>query len=107
MIKLNRQKTTITLDPENVETAKKNCKKKQISLSRLIDNYLVFFNEPKLYCFNCGESFESGDADVCPQCSYVTCSHCDACGCDLSSETRQAIFYMRKVYEDLLSGRIK
>jgi cytochrome c-type biogenesis protein CcmH/NrfF len=37
----------------------------------------------------------------------MRCPKCNACGCKLSEETIAAIFHMRKVYEDLLAGRIK
>ena len=106
---MNRSKTklTITVDKTVVERAKKVAKEKRIPLSRLIENFLDFFSKPEVYCFQCGEKFDSVEAELCAKCGWMICPNCKVCRCGLDEETAVAVFHMRRVYENLLAGRVK
>jgi hypothetical protein len=109
---MNRQKTpskarqTVTLDKNILDEAKKVCDSKHIPLSGAIENFLEFFAKPWVYCFKCGEKFYA-DAELCPKCGWLKCPKCGACRCGLDDDTAVAVFHMRRVYEDLLGGRVK
>jgi len=100
-------KLTITVDEEVLNLAKNVSELKNIPLSRLIENYLRFLSKPEFYCFKCGAKFSVDEVEVCPKCGWMKCPNCNACRCVLSEETAIAVFHMRRVYEDLLCGRIK
>jgi len=102
-----RAKLTITVDKKILEEAKMVSKEKRIPISRLIENFLQFFSEPWVYCFKCGERFSSTESELCPKCGWMICPKCKVCRCGLSEETAIAVFHMRRVYEDLLAGRVK
>ena len=102
-----KTKLTLTVDKNIVEKAKKVAEQKRIPISRLIENFLDFFAKPEVYCFKCGEKFNSVEAELCPKCGWMICPKCNVCRCGLNEETAVAVFYMRKVYEDLLAGRVK
>ena len=102
-----KTKLTLTIDKGVLEKAKNVAKKKRIPLSRLIENFLDFFAMPEVYCFKCGEKFSSNEAELCPKCGWMICPKCKVCRCGLDDETAVAVFHMRRVYEDLLSGRVK
>jgi len=100
-------KLTITVDKNVLDEAKKVSEKKRVPLSGAIENFLEFFSNPGVYCFKCGERFSSTDAELCPKCGWMICPKCKVCRCGLSEETAVAVFHMRRVYEDLLAGRVK
>jgi len=100
-------KLTITVDKDILGEAKKIAEQKNIPISRLINNFLAFLIKPYVYCFKCGEKFESLSAQLCLKCGWLICPKCKTCGCHLSDETKAAVFNMRRVYEDLLAGRVK
>ena len=102
-----KTKLTLTVDEEILNRAKETAEKKHIPLSRLIENFLDFFSAPYVYCFKCGAKFSSVEADLCAKCGWMKCPKCGVCRCDLEEDTAVAIFHMRRVYEDLLAGRIK
>ena len=102
-----KTKLTITVDEDVVEEAKRISDEKHIPLSRAIENFLKFFTKPEVYCFKCGDKFDVTKTDVCPKCGWLICPKCKACRCKLSDEIAAAVFHMRKVYEDLLGGRVK
>ena len=102
-----KERLTVTVDGEILRKAKKEAKRKRIPVSRLIENFLGFFANPKVYCFKCGERFGSTDAKLCPKCGWMNCPECKACRCKLSEETAIAVFHMRRIYEELLSSRVK
>ena len=102
-----KAKLTLTIDEEILNKAKKTAEGKHIPVSRLVENFLEFFIEPHVYCFKCGEKFSSADVNLCAKCGWLTCPHCGVCRCGLNEETAVAVFHMRRVYEDLLSGRVK
>jgi len=104
---VSKIKLTITVDKKILENAKNVSRNRRIPLSRVIENFLCFFANPKVYCFKCGEKFTANDSEVCPKCGWMICPKCRACRCGLSEETAIAIFHMRRVYEDLLAGRVK
>ena len=104
---MSKLRLTLTIDRDVLNKAKKAAEKKHIPLSRLIENFLDFFSEPYVYCFKCGEKFSSVEADLCAKCGWMKCPKCGVCRCDLEEDTAVAIFHMRRVYEDLLAGRIK
>ena len=70
-------------------------------------NDLEFFMDPKVYCFHCGEPFTSSETSLCPKCGWMKCPKCGVCRCDLDDDVAEAVFHMRKVYEDLVIGRVK
>jgi len=102
-----KTKLTLSISKEILKGAKLAAEKRHIPVSRLVENFLEFFANPKIYCFKCGEKFSAADTKVCPKCGWLVCPRCGACGCGLSEDTATALFYMRKVYEDLLIGRVK
>ena len=102
-----KARLTLTVDNRVLKRAKEAADRKRIPLSRLIENFLIFFASPEVYCFKCGERFRSTETELCLKCGWMRCPKCNACGCKVSEETAAAIFHMRKVYEDLLAGRIK
>jgi hypothetical protein len=102
-----KTKLTLSIDKNILEAAKLAADQKHIPLSRLVENFLSFFAKPYVYCFKCGERFSVSDAKVCAKCGWLICPKCKACGCGLKEETAIGVFHMRKVYEDLLAGRVK
>jgi hypothetical protein len=102
-----RVKLTITLDGTILSRAKTVADQKHIPLSRLIENFLQFLVNPHVYCFKCGERFDSSNSKICLKCGWIICPKCGACGCGLSEETIAAVYHMRRVYEDLLAGKVK
>jgi len=98
---------TITLEKEILEKAKKEAKEKRIPLSRVIEKFLKFFANPEVYCFKCGKKFGVSEAELCPKCGWMICPECKACRCELGEEAAIAVFHMRRVYEELLVGRVK
>jgi len=103
----SKAKLTLTIDKNVLDKAKKIAIQKRIPISQLVENFLDFFSNPQVYCFKCGEVFSSSKADLCPKCGWLLCPKCGVCHCGLNEETAIAVFYMRRVYEDLLSGRVK
>ncbi|MEM3660243.1 MAG: DUF6364 family protein [Thermoproteota archaeon] len=103
----SKTKLTVTIDEKVLAGAKKACEGKRIPLSRAVENFLQFFANPEVYCFKCGEKFSAAEAKICPKCGWMICPKCKICRCGLSEETAVAVFHMRRVYEDLLAGRVK
>ena len=93
-----KTKLTVTIDRKILNEAKKLAARKRIPLSRLIENYLQFFINPRVYCFKCGKKFSAKEAELCPKCGWMICSHCKSCRCGLSEETAVAIFCMKSYY---------
>jgi hypothetical protein len=106
-MKSSKAKLTVTIEREILDKAKVVAEEKRIPISRLIENFLNFLTNPYVYCFKCGERFYSSNSKVCIKCGWLICPKCGACGCGLSEEAASAIFHMRRVYEDLLAGRVK
>jgi hypothetical protein len=103
----SKAKLTLTVDKNILGKAKKVAEQKRIPISRLIEGFLDFFAEPEVYCFKCGEKFNSVEAELCAKCGWMICPKCKVCRCGLNEETAVAVFHMRRVYEDLLVGRVK
>jgi len=103
----HKTKLTITVSGNVLKEAKKVSALKNIPLSRVIESFLKFFAKPEVYCFKCGEKFSVDEAKLCPKCGWMVCPKCGVCRCDLNEETAIAVFHMRRVYEDLLVGRVK
>jgi len=102
-----KQKFTTTIGKNILEKAKKTSQEKHIPLSGVIENFLKFFADPWIYCFKCGEKFDAKEGEFCPKCGWVRCPKCGACRCGLEEDTAVAVFHMRRVYEDLLAGRVR
>jgi len=102
-----KTKLTVSIDEDVLKAAKKTASEKRIPVSRLIENYLKFLTKPEVYCFKCGEKFSAVESEVCHKCGWLVCTKCKACRCVLSEDAAVAVFHMRKVYEDLLGGRVK
>jgi len=102
-----KTKLTISIDRKLLQDAKAEAARKHIPISGLIENFLEFFVRPQVYCFKCGEKFGAGDAKVCPKCGWLACTKCKVCGCELTQEATVTAYHMRKVYEQLLGGRVK
>lgn len=107
MNKSSKERLTVTVDREILQRAKKQAERKGIPVSKLIENFLSFFVNPRIYCFKCGEQFTADESELCPKCEWMLCPRCNACRCNLSEESIKAVFHMRRVYEDLLVGRVK
>jgi hypothetical protein len=103
----SREKLTLTIDKAVIQKAKRAADEKHIPLSRLIENFLEFLADPRVYCFKCGEEFDSTKSTLCPKCGWMICPECKVCRCGLEEETAVAVFHMRRVYENLLAGRVK
>jgi len=101
-----REKITTTIDRKILEKAKKICEDKHFTMAGIIENFLSFFVDPWVYCFNCGEKFYVREGELCPKCGWLKCPKCGTCRCELDEKTAIAVFHMRRVYEDLLIGRI-
>ena len=102
-----KARVTLTIDQQVLEKAKKIAEEKHIPISGLVEKFLDFFGEPLVYCFKCGEKFASSDSELCPKCGWMKCPECGVCTCELDEDVAIAVFHMRRVYEDLLSGRVK
>ena len=102
-----KSRLTVTIDEDVLKEAKMAAKDKHVPLSRLLENFLRFFIDPEVYCFKCGKKFKSTKAELCAKCGWMKCSECGVCRCGLNEETAIAVFHMRRVYEDLLTGRVK
>lgn len=102
-----KTKLTLSINEEILNEARRIAEEKRIPLSRAVENFLEFFAKPKVYCFKCGEKFYVDEAELCPKCGWLVCPKCKACRCGLNEETAIAVFHMRRVYEDLLTGRVK
>ena len=100
-------KLTVTVEQKVLEEAKKVSEEKHIPLSGAIENFLEFFSNPWVYCFKCGEKFNTREAELCAKCGWLKCPKCGVCRCGLDENTAVAVFHMRRVYEDLLIGRVK
>lgn len=97
----------MTITDTVYEEAKRLFEEKNIRLSRIIENFLKFFINPWIYCFTCGERFNVNETELCPKCGWLVCPKCKACRCGLNEDIAVAVFHMRRVYEDLLGGRVK
>jgi hypothetical protein len=102
-----KTKLTLSIDKNILTAAKKACDERRIPISRLVEKFLSWVTEPEVFCFRCGRKLVSSDAKICPKCGWMICAKCKACGCKLSGETATAVFHMRRIYEELLCGRIK
>ena len=102
-----KSRLTVTIDSTVLQEAKKHAREKNIPMSRLVENFLRFFSNPTVYCFQCGEEFSSSESELCPKCGWMTCPSCSKCRCELDEGVAVAVFHMRKVYEDLVGGRVK
>ena len=102
-----KARLTITINQDVLEKAKKLAEEKHIPVSGLVENFLDFFRNPKVYCFKCGEGFFSSESELCLKCGWMKCPKCGVCRCDLDEDVAIAVFHMRRVYEDLLIGRVK
>jgi len=102
-----KTKLTLSINKDVLRKAKKAAEEKNVSLSRAVENFLEFLAEPHVYCFKCGEKFNSANARLCPKCGWLICPKCKTCRCGLNEEIATSVFHMRRVYEDLLSGRVK
>jgi len=101
-----KEKLTTTIDKQVLENAKKICEEKHIPIAGILENFLSFFTNPWVYCFDCGKKFYVKDGELCAKCGWIKCPKCGACRCGLDERTAVAVFHMRRVYEDLLIGRI-
>ncbi len=104
---MGRVKLTLSLDREVVENAKAKASLYGVSLSRIVEDFLRFYFNPYVYCFTCGVRFAVSEGEVCPSCGWLKCPSCGACRCSLGDEAAVVAFRLRKVYEDLLHGRLK
>jgi len=103
----SKARLNITVNKSVLDEAKKAAERKNVTISRAVENFLRFFAKPEVYCFKCGEKFSSEEAKLCPKCGWMICPECGVCRCNLSEDVAIAVFHMRRVYEDLLAGRVK
>lgn len=102
-----KAKLTLSIDKAALDRAKTIAEVKHVPLSRAVENFLEFFAKPEVYCFKCGVKFNSYDAELCPKCGWLVCPSCEVCRCGLDEDAAVAVFHMRRVFEDLLVGRVK
>jgi ribosomal protein L37E len=102
-----KTKLTLSIDEDVLRRAKKVVEEKKVSLSGVVENFLEFLTEPHVYCFKCGRKFNSAKAELCSKCGWLVCPSCKVCRCGLDEKTASSVFHMRRVYEDLLSGKVK
>jgi len=100
-------KVTLSLDRDIVKRAKAKASLSGISLSKIVEDFLNFYSNPYVYCFSCGVRFAVSEGEVCPSCGWLKCPSCGACRCNLGDEAAIVAYRLRKVYEDLLHGRLK
>lgn len=103
---LNKARITLSIDSKILVKAKQKAEEERLHISNLVENYLEFFVDPHVYCFHCGIKFNLKQGEECPVCTFAKCPTCGKCRCDETSN-EEAIYYMRKVYEDLIKRRIK
>lgn len=101
-----KSRLNLTVDSSLLERVKEKADEKHLSISSIVENFFEFFVNPYVYCFNCGSKFCTETSEDCPVCSWVKCPECGACGCNLDDEVVKTAYHMRKVYEDLLFGRV-
>lgn len=101
----NKSRITLSIDPEILEKAKQKAVEERLHISNLVENYLEFFTDPYVYCFHCGIKFSVEHGEECPVCTFTKCPTCGKCRCD-EVPNEEAIYHMRKVYEDLIKRRI-
>lgn len=102
-----KERLTITINSDVLHRFKQICKKRHLTISGVLQNFIEFFVNPQLYCFECGEAFDADSAQLCTKCSWMICPSCGLCGCGLDERVIKAVFQMRKTYEDLRMGRVK
>ena len=100
-------KLTTTIEKEILKKTREKCEEKHIKIAGVLENFLSFFTDPWVYCFNCGEKFYVREGELCAKCGWIKCPKCGSCRCGLDEKTAIAVYHMRRVYEDLLSGRVK
>jgi len=103
-IGVSKKKLTLTISGNVLARAKEKAKNLGLSLSRIVENALDYFSEPKVYCFSCGFRFSAGEADICPRCGWYKCPSCGACACVLGEEGVRVAFYMRKTLMEIFSS---
>ena len=102
-----KTKLTLSIDRDILKKAKQLIEGKNVSLSKTVEKFLEFIIAPHFYCFKCGTKFDSNTSKLCPKCGWLSCPECGACRCVLNEDSAIAVFHMRRVYEDLLFGRVK
>lgn len=103
----SKKKISLTIDDDVYEAAQEAVKEKGTSVSAIVQKFLEFYSDPHVYCISCGTKFRTSKAVLCPLCGWLKCPECSICRCDVSDEVAKAVFYMREVYEDLLTGSVK
>jgi Family of unknown function (DUF6364) len=101
---VGKTKLTLSINEKVRNDVQAVVDERNLTLSRLVENFLKFIIKPNIWCFKCGEKFCIQDVDKCPKCSYLICSLCSACRCMLSDETAVAVFHTNKIYQQLLGG---
>jgi len=101
---VGKTKLTLSINKKIRNDAQVVVDERNLTLSRLVENFLKFIIKPNIWCFKCGEKFYIQDVAKCPKCSYLTCCLCSACRCVLSDETAVAVFHTNKIYQQLLGG---
>jgi hypothetical protein len=104
---MSKVKLTITVDDAILRDAKRVATEKRMPISRAIEGFLQFYSKPEVYCFKCGEKINANETAICPRCGWMACPKCGVCRCTLSEEAAVAVYHMRRVFEELLGGRVK
>jgi hypothetical protein len=107
VIILGKTKLTLSIDEDILNSAKKIADEKHTSISGLVERFLDFYGDPWVYCFKCGEKFSSSVSELCPKCGWMKCPECGVCRCDLVDDIAIPVFHMRRVFEDLVIGKVK
>ena len=71
---VGKTKLTLSINEKVRNDAQAVVDERNLTLSRLVENFLKFIIKPNIWCFKCGEKFCIQDVDNCPKCSYLICS---------------------------------
>ena len=103
----NKKRVTLTINEVIYQRAQHTVKTRGTTISGVVERFLDFYSNPEVFCFKCGEKFSSNEAELCPKCGWMICPSCNQCRCSLDDDIATAVFYMREVYENLLTGSVK
>jgi len=104
---LGKKKLTLSINEDVIRNARKIADEKHTSISGLVERFLNYYIDPWVYCFKCGKKFSSSKSEICLKCGWMKCQECGVCRCDLEDDIAIPVFHMRRVYEDLVIGKVK
>jgi len=103
---MKKDRFTFSIDPSLSKKFKELCDERGLKYSSVLVNFVEFFVNPEIYCFTCKNKFEAKNEEICVKCGWIICPSCEVCGCSLDEKIVDAIYQMRRTFEDLLMGRV-